>query len=85
MNLNSIAAELKMTQPAISQQIKFLIECGIVKVEVIGRERYCKLQTQNLVPAFMWLEKYHKEWINRVDEFEQYINRLQTKTKKKKK
>jgi DNA-binding transcriptional ArsR family regulator len=85
MNLNSIAAKLKMTQPAISQQIKILNECGIIEVETIGRERFCKVQTQNLVPAFLWLEQYQKEWITRIDAFEKHVNKLQSKTKKHKK
>ena len=85
MNLNAIAAALKMTQPAISQQVKILNECGIIEIETIGRERYCKVQAQNLIPAFLWLEQYQKQWIERIDTFEQYVNELQTKKQKPKK
>jgi len=82
MNLSSIAIKLEMTQPAISQQIKILNECGIIEIETIGRERYCKVQTKNLVPAFLWLEQYQKEWITRIDAFEKHVNKLQSKNKK---
>jgi DNA-binding transcriptional ArsR family regulator len=85
MNLNTIAAKLKMTQPAISQQIKILNECGIIEIETIGRERFCKVQTKNLVPAFLWLEQYQKQWIDRIDNFENYVNELQSKNNKLKK
>jgi len=85
MNLHTIAASLKMTQPAISQQVKILHECGIIEMETIGRERYCKVKAQSLVPAFLWLEQYQKEWIQKIDSFEQYVNNLQTKNKKSKK
>jgi DNA-binding transcriptional ArsR family regulator len=82
MNVNAIAAHLEMTQPAVSQQIKILKECGIVEVQTIGRERYCKVEAEKLIPAFLWLERYQKQWTNRIDSFEEYVNQLQLKTKK---
>lgn len=87
MTLNAIAEKFDISRPAISQHIKYLAECGIVKVEQIGRERFCKIQPGNLVPAFMWLEKYHQQWESRIDSFEKYINELKTNpnTKKSKK
>ena len=85
MNVNTIAAKLEMTQPAISQQIKILNECGIIEIETVGRSRYCKVQTENLIPAFLWLEQYQREWMTRIDAFEKHVNKLQSKNKKHKK
>jgi DNA-binding transcriptional ArsR family regulator len=85
MTLNAIADKFHISRPAISQHIKHLTECGIVEIEQKGRERYCKIQPQNLIPAFLWLEKYQKQWEERIDSFEQYVNRLQSKNKKQKK
>lgn len=85
MNLNTIATNLKMSQPAISQQIKILNECGIIEIERKGRERYCKVQAPSLIPAFLWLEQYQKQWTERIDSFEKYVNNLHSKSKKHKK
>jgi len=85
LNLNAIADNFKISRPAISQHIKILEECGIIKIETIGRERYCKMQPQSLVPAFLWLEQYEKQWVERIDSFEKYVNKLQSKNKKQKK
>jgi DNA-binding transcriptional ArsR family regulator len=85
MTLNSIADNFKISRPAISQHIKILNECGIIEIETVGRERYCKLQTKNLVPAFLWLEQYQKQWTSRIDSFEKYVNKLQAKKPKPKK
>ena len=85
MNLNAIATHLKMSQPAISQQIKILNECGIIEIETKGRERYCRVQVENLIPAFLWLEQYQKQWTERIDSFEKYVNNLHSKNKKQKK
>jgi len=85
MTLNAIADKFHISRPAVSQHIKHLTECGVVKVEKKGRERYCEIQPQSLIPAFLWLERYQKQWEERIDSFEKYINRLQSKNKKPKK
>ena len=85
MTLNAIADNFKISRPAISQHIKILNECGIIKIETIGRERYCKVQPQSLIPAFLWLEQYKKQWEDRIDSFEKYVNKLHSKNKKQKK
>jgi DNA-binding transcriptional ArsR family regulator len=82
LTLNAIADEFHISRPAVSQHIKHLTECGIVEIEQIGRERYCVVKPQNLIPAFMWLEKYQKQWEARVDSFEKYVNQLKLKNKK---
>jgi len=85
MTLNAIADKFHISRPAVSQHIKHLTECGIVEIEKRGRERYCKIQPQNLIPAFLWLEKYQKQWAERIDSFERYVNKLKSKNKKQKK
>lgn len=82
LTLNAIAEEFNISRPAVSQHIKHLTECGIVEVEQVGRERYCVVKPQNLVPAFLWLEKYQKQWESRIDSFEKYVNQLKSKNKK---
>lgn len=82
LTLNAIADEFHISRPAVSQHIKHLTECGIVEIEQVGRERYCVIKPQNLVPAFLWLEKYQKQWESRIDSFEKYVNQLKSKNKK---
>ncbi len=79
MTLNAIAEKFDISRPAVSQHIKHLTECGVVEIEQKGRERFCKVKHQSLIPAFMWLEQYQQQWIQRIDNFEQHINKLQTK------
>ena len=85
MNLNAIAEKFDVSRPAISQHIKILIECGIIEVEKRGRERYCKIQSSSLIPAFLWIEHLQKQWTDKIDSFEAYVNKLQSKNKKQKK
>jgi DNA-binding transcriptional ArsR family regulator len=79
MTLNAIADKFHISRPAVSQHIKHLAECGIVEIEQKGRERYCKIKPQSLIPAFLWLEQYQKQWTERIDSFEKYVNKLKNK------
>jgi DNA-binding transcriptional ArsR family regulator len=79
MTLNAIADKFHISRPAVSQHIKHLTECGIVEIEQKGRERYCKIKPQSLIPAFLWLEQYLKQWTERIDSFEKYVTKLKNK------
>jgi len=83
MTLNAIADKFHISRPAVSQHIKHLTECGVVEVEQKGRERYCKIKPQSLIPAFLWLEQYQKQWEERINTFEKYVNKLHSKNKKR--
>ncbi len=83
MNLNAITDNFDISRPSVSQHIKILTECGLVEIEKIGRERYCKVQPNNLKEVSDWIEQYRDLWEQKLDSFEKYINKLHTKRKKK--
>ena len=56
LNLNAIADNFEVSRPAISNHIKILNECGIISIEQVGRERYCKIQPRNLKEVADWVE-----------------------------
>ncbi len=67
LNLNSIADNFKISRPAISQQMKILIECGLVEVKQQGRERYCEAKLDELRQVADWVEQYRRLWAERFD------------------
>ncbi len=79
MNLNSIAGNFDVTRPAISNHIRILRECGIVEVQQIGRERYCKIESAGLKEAAEWIGKYNALWRQNVNAFEKYLYKLKSK------
>ena len=82
LTVNDIAAAFKISRPAISKHIKILNECNIIKIQKEGRKRFCKIESQNLLPAFLWIEQYKKLWENKIDSFENYLLELQSKNDK---
>lgn len=83
LTVNEVVEKFEISRPAISKHLKILNECGLITIRQKGRERYCQIQTKNLIPAFLWIEKYQKQWEDRIDSFENYINQIQSKKPKK--
>ncbi|MGB3799052.1 MAG: metalloregulator ArsR/SmtB family transcription factor [Lewinella sp.] len=82
LTVNEVADKFAISRPAISKHLKILNECGLVYFNQKGRERICLIQPKELIPAFLWINQYHKLWEDRIDSFEQYINELQSKNDK---
>lgn len=80
LTINAVAEKFDVSRPAISKHLRILKECGIVEINQKGRERYCQIQPKNLIPAFLWIEQYKSLWEDKIDSFEQYLNKLQSKT-----
>ena len=81
LTVNEIAENFSITRPAVSKQIKFLIDCGLVKTHQKGRERYCEIQPEGLLPVSEWLATYQQLWETKLDSFESYLQHLQSKKK----
>jgi DNA-binding transcriptional ArsR family regulator len=79
LSVNEVAQHFEISRPAISKHLKILNECGLVEINQIGRERQYQLQTENLIPAFLWLEKHKEMWEERIDSFEEYLAKLKPK------
>jgi len=83
LTVNAVAEKFDVSRPAISKHIRILNECGIVEINQKGRERYCQIKPKNLIPAFLWIDQYRNLWEEKLDSFDDYLNKLQTNTKKK--
>src|SRR5476649_434700 len=67
LTLNTIAENFEISRPAISQQIKILMECGLIEINQRGRERYCEAKLAGLQDIADWVEQYRKHWAQRFD------------------
>ena len=82
LTVNAVADKFKISRPAISKHLRILNECGIIKIEQKGRERFYQVQPKSLIPAFLWIEQYKNLWEDKIDSFENYLNTLQDQLKK---
>lgn len=79
LTVNTVAEKFDVSRPAISKHLKILKECGIIVINKQGRERFCQIQPRNLIPAFLWIEQYRNLWEEKLDSFEDYLIKLQTR------
>ncbi len=79
LTVNAVAAQFSISRPAISKHIKILQECGVISIHQEGRERYCEIQPDKLMPIAAWIEPYRKMWDEKLDSFEEYLGNLQSK------
>lgn len=82
LTLNKVAENFDISRPAISRHIKILAECGLIKIEQYGRERYCEARLEKLNEVSDWVEQYRKFWEEKLDALEAYLNVLQAMGKK---
>lgn len=76
LTVNAIAEKFDVSRPAVSKHLKILKECGIINFNKQGRERYCQIRPENLIPAFMWVEQYRNLWEEKLDSFEEYLMKM---------
>lgn len=57
-SVNDLAGPFDMTQPAISQHLRILLDAGLVEAEPIGRRRVYRLNPQPLREVFQWAALY---------------------------
>jgi DNA-binding transcriptional ArsR family regulator len=65
MTPNAVADSFDVSRQAISKHIKILTECGLLSLQVHGREYYYTIQPQKLAEVNDWLEPFRKLWDER--------------------
>ena len=79
MTVNAVAEKFNISRPAVSKHIKILNECGLLKTVQKGRERHCIIIPEELKIVSHWVDQHRELWETKLDSFEQYLNKLQTK------
>ena len=87
-SVGDLAAPFKMSLPAVSRHLKVLEKSGLISRGRDAQWRPCRLETRPMKEAVNWMEQYRKEWEERFDRLEDYLESLQSgqapvKSKKK--
>lgn len=83
LNLNAVAENFDISRPAISKHIRILTECGLVTIKQQGRERFCHAELQKLKQVSEWADKYRVFWTQKLDALEEFLEKEQSKKKRK--
>ena len=71
-----------MSLAAVSKHLIVLEKAGLVKRRRKGRVHSLALEAKPMQEAQAWLDRYRKFWEGNLDQFEKYLDKLQTKETK---
>lgn len=73
--VSELVDQLRMSQPAVSKQLRVLREAGFVEVRAEAQRRLYRLRAEPLRQLDGWLEPYRMLWSGRLDELERHLDR----------
>ena len=84
MTPNAVAEHFDSSRQAVSNHIKILVECQLVKQEYSGREIYYQLNGKKMKEIADWLEPFRQQWESRFDKLDKILHQIKsTKNGKK--
>jgi len=76
LDMKTLTEKFDMSQQAVSLHVKLLANCGLVRMEQKGRNRYCHAQLGKLEEVADWVEEYRKFWGPKRNKMEVYLERI---------
>lgn len=80
--VTELARPHAMSLAAVSKHLVVLEKAGLVKRRRDGRVHSLALEAKPMKEAQAWLERYRKFWEGNLDQFEKYLDKLQTEKTK---
>ena len=80
--VTDLAKPHAMSLAAVSKHLIVLEKSGLVKRRRDGRVHSLALEAKPMREARAWIDRYRKFWEGNLDQFEKYLDKLQTKENK---
>lgn len=74
-SVNSLSAQLQMTQPSVSKHLKVLRDAGFVSSRTEAQRRIYQLEFDSIKAIDAWLEPYRDMWSRHLDALERHLDR----------
>jgi DNA-binding transcriptional ArsR family regulator len=76
LNINQISDHFNtVSRQAVTKQLKYLVDSGLVSIEKNGREKFCYLALDNLGEVNNWLKQYERFWRKSFDKLGGYLEK----------
>lgn len=76
-SVGELVERLKMSQPAVSKQLRVLREAGLASVRADAQRRIYRLEPGGLKEVDQWLAPYRAFWDERLDAMEQTLESME--------
>ncbi len=74
LNISQITAEIKESRQAVTKNINILAEEGLIELSSVGREKFCKINLEQLNEVSDWFIKLHSFWNNKLSDLEKALD-----------
>ncbi len=81
--VTDLAQPHAMSLAAVSKHLAVLEKAGLVKRRRRGRVHSLALEAKPMKEALAWIDRYRKFWEGNLDQFEKYLDKLQSKQNKR--
>ncbi|MFA6946489.1 MAG: metalloregulator ArsR/SmtB family transcription factor [Pedobacter sp.] len=81
MTPNALAEHFNISRQGVSNHIKILTECELVKQEQQGREIYYTLEIKKLKEIDKWLEQYRNIWESQFNQLDKVLSAIKKQKK----
>ncbi|MEO5644472.1 MAG: metalloregulator ArsR/SmtB family transcription factor [Bacteroidia bacterium] len=81
MTPNALAEHFNISRQGVSNHIKILTECELVKQQQQGREIYYTLEIKKLKEIDKWLEQYRRIWETRFNQLDKVLSTIKKQKK----
>ncbi len=82
-SVSELAEPFEMSLPAVSKHVRVLERAGLIGRHRDAQFRRCQINATPLKGVVDWAEHYRHLWEGRMDRLDSYLQRLQTKPKKR--
>lgn len=83
LSVNQIVQMTLWKQPMVSKHLGVLKEAGLVSERKEGRQRFYRVNADELKPIQLWVRQFEKHWNTQFDQLDEYLFELQSKGEKK--
>jgi DNA-binding transcriptional ArsR family regulator len=81
MTPNALAEHFNISRQGVSNHIKILTECELVKQEQQGREIFYTLEVKKLKEVDKWLDQYRTIWMKQFNQLDNVLTNLKKQKK----
>jgi DNA-binding transcriptional ArsR family regulator len=79
LSVNEIVERLGWSQPMVSKHLKVLKEVGLVRERQDGRQRFYRLNPEQLKPIYDWVAPFERYWSESFDRLDELLEQMQKK------
>ncbi len=79
MTPNTVADRFDISRQAVSKHIRILAECGLLSLEIQGREYFYSIEPKSLSQVSEWLESFRKNWEGRFNQLDIVLHKSKNK------